>query len=102
MNLTTSRLGPGQNHQWEVARDRIRTQCGGTVQLDRRVVEVEHDSNVVNSFLTQDHEGRTGSLPGPKFPVDSADSRPDPRHEAVGPGRGFHPCGRIARVSWIF
>jgi protoporphyrinogen oxidase len=58
------RLGPGQ--MWEVARDRIRAQ-GGTVQLDRRVVEVEHDENVVTSFLTRDHEGRQTRYLGRNF-----------------------------------
>src|SRR3984885_132666 len=58
------RLGPGQ--MWEVARDKIRAQ-GGTVQLDRRVVEVEHDGNVVTSFLTRDHEGRQTRYLGRHF-----------------------------------
>ncbi len=49
------RLGPGQ--MWEVARDRIRDQ-GGTVQLDRRVVRVEHDGSSVTAFLTRDSNGR--------------------------------------------
>ena len=58
------RLGPGQ--MWEVARDRIRTQ-GGVVQLDRRVVEVEHDGTVVTSLLTRDHEGRRTRYQGRDF-----------------------------------
>jgi protoporphyrinogen oxidase len=49
------RLGPGQ--MWETARDRIRAQ-GGTIQLDRRVIEVEHDDSRVRSFLARDASGR--------------------------------------------
>ena len=51
---------------WEVARDRIRSQ-GGTVQLDRRVVEVEHDGGTVTSFLTRDHDGRRTRYQGRHF-----------------------------------
>jgi protoporphyrinogen oxidase len=58
------RLGPGQ--MWEVARDRIRGQ-GGVVQLDRRVVEVEHDGRVVTSFLTRDRDGRRARYQGRHF-----------------------------------
>jgi protoporphyrinogen oxidase len=58
------RLGPGQ--MWEVARDRVRDQ-GGTVQLDRRVVEVEHDGSLVTSFLTRDHDGRQARYQGRHF-----------------------------------
>jgi protoporphyrinogen oxidase len=49
------RLGPGQ--MWEMTRDRIRAQ-GGEIQLDRRVVEVEHDGEAVVSFLARDSAGR--------------------------------------------
>jgi protoporphyrinogen oxidase len=49
------RLGPGQ--MWEMTRDRIRAQ-GGEVQLDRRVVQVEHDGHAVVSFLARDRDGR--------------------------------------------
>ena len=58
------RLGPGQ--MWEVARDRIRAQ-GGIVQLDRRVVEIEHDGSMVTSFLAHDHEGRRTRYHGHHF-----------------------------------
>jgi protoporphyrinogen oxidase len=58
------RLGPGQ--MWEVARDRIRAQ-GGVVALDRRVVEIEHDGQLVTSFLARDHEGRQTRYFGRNF-----------------------------------
>ena len=58
------RLGPGQ--MWEVARDRVRSQ-GGTVQLDRRVIEVEHDGSMVTSMLTRDHDGRRTRYQGEHF-----------------------------------
>jgi len=58
------RLGPGQ--MWEAARDRIRAQ-GGTVHLDRRVIEVEHDQSQVTSFLTRDREGRLTRYLGRHF-----------------------------------
>jgi protoporphyrinogen oxidase len=58
------RLGPGQ--MWEVARDRIRAQ-GGMVELDRRVVEVEHDATAVTSLLTRDHDGRLIRYQGRDF-----------------------------------
>ena len=40
---------------------------GGVVQLDRRVVEVEHDGRGVTSFLTRDHEGRRTRYQGRHF-----------------------------------
>jgi protoporphyrinogen oxidase len=49
------RLGPGQ--MWETARERIKAQ-GGAVDLDRRVVGIEHDGSAVRSFLACDHQGR--------------------------------------------
>jgi protoporphyrinogen oxidase len=58
------RLGPGQ--MWEVARDRIREQ-GGAVQLDRRVIQVEHDGLAITSFLTVDRQGRTTRYLGSHF-----------------------------------
>jgi protoporphyrinogen oxidase len=58
------RLGPGQ--MWEMARDRIRS-LGGTVQLDRRVVEVEHDTARVTAFLTRDRDGRLTRYLGRHF-----------------------------------
>ncbi len=58
------RLGPGQ--MWEVARDRIRDQ-GGTVQLDRRVVRVEHNGSSVTAFLTRDAAGRLTRYLGRHF-----------------------------------
>jgi protoporphyrinogen oxidase len=58
------RLGPGQ--MWEAARDRIRAQ-GGTVHLDRRVIEVEHDRSRVTAFLTRDHDGRLTRYLGQHF-----------------------------------
>jgi protoporphyrinogen oxidase len=58
------RLGPGQ--MWEVARDRIRAR-GGIVQLDRRVVEIEHDGSIVTSFLARDREGRRTRYQGRHF-----------------------------------
>ncbi len=61
-----------------IIRDWGRARCGkwlatgfapraGSVQLDRRVVEVEHDGRVVTSFLTRDHEGRQTRYQGRHF-----------------------------------
>ncbi len=58
------RLGPGQ--MWEVARDRIREQ-GASVQLDRRVVRIEHDGSSVTAFLTRDADGRETRYLGRHF-----------------------------------
>jgi protoporphyrinogen oxidase len=58
------RLGPGQ--MWEAARDRIRAQ-GGAIQLDRRVIQVEHDERQVNSFLARDGSGRLTRYLGRHF-----------------------------------
>ena len=58
------RLGPGQ--MWEVARDKIREQ-GGVVDLDRRVIEVEHDGRSVKSFLTVDRQGKKTRYLGAHF-----------------------------------
>jgi protoporphyrinogen oxidase len=58
------RLGPGQ--MWETARDKIRQQ-GGAIQLDRRVIRVEHDGSAVNAFVARDAAGRTYRYEGDNF-----------------------------------
>ncbi len=58
------RLGPGQ--MWEVARDRIREQ-GGTVALDRRVIQVEHDGSAISSFVAVDSQGQRTRYTGSHF-----------------------------------
>jgi protoporphyrinogen oxidase len=58
------RLGPGQ--MWEMARDRIRAQHGA-VQMDRRVVRIDHDGSKVTSFLTVDSTGRHTCYLGKNF-----------------------------------
>ena len=58
------RLGPGQ--MWEVARDRVR-EFGGAVNLDRRVVRIEHDGSAVSAFVASDGEGRRFRYEGRDF-----------------------------------
>jgi len=58
------RLGPGQ--MWEAARDRIR-EHGGAVQLDRRVIRIEHDGSSVTAVVARDQDGRTYRYTGSHF-----------------------------------
>ncbi|APW60427.1 NAD(P)/FAD-dependent oxidoreductase [Paludisphaera borealis] len=58
------RLGPGQ--MWEAARDRIR-EFGGAVQLDRRVVKIEHDGSSVTAVVSRDQAGRIYRYTGKQF-----------------------------------
>jgi protoporphyrinogen oxidase len=58
------RLGPGQ--MWETARDKIRRQ-GGAVDLDRRVLRIEHDGSAVHAFIAGDASGRTYRYEGEHF-----------------------------------
>jgi protoporphyrinogen oxidase len=58
------RLGPGQ--MWEAARDRV-VADGGAVHMDRRVVEIEHDGELVNAFVARDASGRRTRYHGRHF-----------------------------------
>ncbi len=58
------RLGPGQ--MWEAARDQIRSR-GSAVQLDRRVLRIEHDGGRVKAFVARDRAGRSFRYEGQNF-----------------------------------
>ncbi|WP_197490774.1 NAD(P)/FAD-dependent oxidoreductase [Planctomyces sp. SH-PL62] len=58
------RLGPGQ--MWESARDRIRT-LGGSVDMDRRVVQIDHDGSSVTAVVARDAAGRSYRYTGRHF-----------------------------------
>ncbi len=58
------RMGPGQ--MWEAARDRIHAQ-GGAVQMDRKVIRVEHDENSVVAVVGVDSMGRRTRYQGSHF-----------------------------------
>jgi len=58
------RLGPGQ--MWEAARDQIVAR-GNPVQMDRRVVGIEHDGSHVHAMLTVDADGRRYRYKGDHF-----------------------------------
>ena len=64
MNFNIRGWGPARCGKWLATGFASQ---GGTVQLDRRVVEVEHDGNAVTSFLTRDHEGRRTRYQGRHF-----------------------------------
>jgi protoporphyrinogen oxidase len=49
------RLGPGQ--MWEAARDKILGR-GGMVQMDQRVVGIEHDGSKIHTLIANDSQGR--------------------------------------------
>ena len=58
------RLGPGQ--MWEAARDRI-IAGGNPVQMDRRVVAIEHDGARVQAMVAVDADGRQTRYRGDHF-----------------------------------
>ena len=63
-NFQYPRLGPGQ--MWEAARDLVRA-GGGAVQMDRRVVQIEHDGRSVSAFVARGTDGRTTRYLGDHF-----------------------------------
>ena len=58
------RLGPGQ--MWEAARDKVRAQ-GSTVQMDRRVIGIEHDDCQVTAVSARDSSGEVYRYEGRTF-----------------------------------
>lgn len=58
------RLGPGQ--MWETCRDRI-VERGGSVQMDQRVIRIEHDGSAIQAFVAGDSQGRRNRFEGRSF-----------------------------------